>query len=115
MMAATVAPKQTPLGSTACFGRTYGSAIYSRQLDESEVEFSHHMQVTRIDESPRVTKPYTEEQWADVMALGAEVDKELVAGDVRLTMGGEPTFLGVNGYYAGRRQNLMTLDINLVS
>jgi uncharacterized protein (DUF2126 family) len=36
-------------------------------MDEAEVEFSHHMQVTRIHESPRVTKPYTEEQWQEVL------------------------------------------------
>ena len=80
----------------ACTPQPSGAAPIEGGVDESEVEFSHHMQVTRIYESPRVTKPYTEEQWADVMALGAEVDKELVAGDVRLTMGGEPTFVAVN-------------------
>ncbi len=80
----------------ACTPQPSGAAPIEGGVDESEVEFSHHMQVTRIYESPRVTKPYTEEQWADVMALGAAVDQELVAGDVRLTMGGEPTFVAVN-------------------
>jgi uncharacterized protein (DUF2126 family) len=62
-------------------------------VDKCEVEFKHHMQVTRIYESPRVTLPYTDEQWARVQALGADVDKKLEAGDVRLTIGGEPTFV----------------------
>jgi uncharacterized protein (DUF2126 family) len=65
-------------------------------MDKCEVTFAHHMAVTRIYESPRVTKPYSEEQWADVMALGSAVDEELKAGDVRLTMGGEPTFVAVD-------------------
>ena len=80
----------------ACTPQPSGAAPIEGGVDESEVEFSHHMQVTRIYESPRVTKPYTPEQWADVMALGDQVDAELVAGDVRLTMGGEPTFVAVN-------------------
>ncbi len=80
----------------ACTPQPSGAAPIEGGVDESEVEFSHHMQVTRIFESPRVTKPYTPEQWADVMKLGAAVDRELAAGDVRLTMGGEPTFVAVN-------------------
>ena len=57
------------------------------------VSFEHHMEVTRVLETPRVTKPYTEEQWQAVLALGEAVDAKLVAGDVRLTQGGEPTFV----------------------
>jgi uncharacterized protein (DUF2126 family) len=80
----------------ACTPTPSSAAPIEGGVDECEVEFAHHMQVTRIYESPRVTLPYTDEQWADVMALGAKVDEELVAGDVRLTMGGEPTFVAVN-------------------
>jgi len=79
----------------ACTPQPSGAAPIEGAVDDAEVEFSHHMQVTRIHESPRVTKPYTEEQWAQVLALGEAVDRELQAGDVRLTMGGEPTFVAV--------------------
>ncbi len=77
----------------ACTPQPSSAAPIEGLMDEAEVTFSHHMQVTRVLESPRVTKPYTEEQWADVLALGEAVDRQLVAGDVRLTMGGEPTFV----------------------
>ncbi|HSH88454.1 MAG TPA: transglutaminase family protein, partial [Ramlibacter sp.] len=77
----------------ACTPQPSGAAPIEGLVDDAEVEFAHHMQVTRIYESPRVTKPYTEEQWAEVVALGEAVDRELVTGDVRLTMGGEPTFV----------------------
>ncbi|MDO8450003.1 MAG: transglutaminase family protein [Rhodoferax sp.] len=80
----------------ACTPQPSGAAPIEGGMDKCEVEFAHHMAVTRIYESPRVTKPYTEEQWQDVMALGMAVDHELEAGDVRLTMGGEPTFVAVN-------------------
>ncbi len=62
-------------------------------VDPCEVTFGHHMQVIRVEETPRVTKPYTDEQWADILALGDAVDGRLRAGDVRLTQGGEPTFV----------------------
>lgn len=80
----------------ACTPQPSSAAPVEGALDECEVEFSHHMQVTRIHESPRVTKPYTDEQWERIMAVGEAVEDRLVDGDVRLTMGGEPTFVAAS-------------------
>ncbi|MBP6902167.1 MAG: transglutaminase family protein [Burkholderiaceae bacterium] len=80
----------------ACTPTPGSAAPISGAVDECEVEFEHRMQITRIWESPRVTQPYTEEQWQQVLALGEAVDRQLLAGDVRLTMGGEPTFVSVD-------------------
>ncbi len=85
----------------ACTPQPSGAAPIEGSMDKCEVEFEHLMEVTRIYESPRVTKPYTEEQWDEVMSLGHAVDQQLQAGDVRLTMGGEPTFVAVNDRDAG--------------
>lgn len=63
--------------------------------DPVEVTFSFSNTVTRVHEDPRVTAPYTPAQWARIDDLGAAVDKRLEAGDVRLTMGGEPTFVSL--------------------
>jgi uncharacterized protein (DUF2126 family) len=65
-------------------------------VDECKVEFDFAMRVTRIHESPRVTKPYTDGQWQAIEALGHKIDEELRAGDMRLTMGGEPTFVSID-------------------
>jgi len=65
-------------------------------VSPSEVEFQHEMRVTRLVEPARVTKPYTEEQWQQLDQLGERIDRKLVAGDVRLTMGGEPTFVSID-------------------
>jgi len=72
------------------------AAPISGAVDEAEVEFGHEMYVKRLYESPRVTKPYTEDQWAAIDKLGHQVDGKLKAGDVRLTMGGEPTFISID-------------------
>ncbi len=55
----------------------------------------HEMTITRIHETPRVTKPYSDEQWQAIDALGNKVDAALKKQDVRLTMGGEPTFVSL--------------------
>src|SRR5215831_15096884 len=72
------------------------AAPVSGLVSPCEVEFFHEMHVTRIHEDPRVTKPYTEEQWSTVCKLGDQIDAELAAGDVRLTMGGELTFVSID-------------------
>ncbi|MFW5331067.1 DUF2126 domain-containing protein [Hydrogenophaga sp. ZJX-1] len=77
----------------ACTPQPSSAAPVEGAMDKCEVEFEHHMGVTRVYESPRVTKPYTEEQWAGVVALGEKVDADLEKHDVRLTMGGEPTYV----------------------
>ena len=77
----------------ACTPTPGSAAPIEGLVDEAEVEFGHEMKVTRVYESPRVTKPYTEDQWAEVLALGEAVDARLADGDVRLTMGGEPTYV----------------------
>jgi uncharacterized protein (DUF2126 family) len=64
--------------------------------DICEVTFDYLNQVTRIQEDPRITKPYTEQQWQQIVATGDKVELDLEAMDVRLTMGGEPTFVSVD-------------------
>ena len=64
--------------------------------DECEVEFEFSNVVRRVLEDPRVTKPYTEEQWQDIQHLGRAVDAEMKELDIRMTMGGEPTFVSID-------------------
>jgi uncharacterized protein (DUF2126 family)/transglutaminase-like putative cysteine protease len=58
-----------------------------------ETQFDFRMAVSRILETPRVTLPYREHQWREIEALGRVIDEQLSARDIRLTMGGEPTFV----------------------
>ncbi|SFI91062.1 transglutaminase family protein [Planctomicrobium piriforme] len=80
----------------ACTPDPQSAAPISGAIDECEVEFDFAMTLTRIHEDPRVTKPYSPEQWEAINKLGHEVDKRMDAADVRLTMGGEPTFVSID-------------------
>ena len=72
------------------------AAPSSGLLEPVGTTFEHHMRVQRIWEAPRVTLPYSDAQWQGIDALGRQVDTDLARQDVRLTQGGEPTFVSVD-------------------
>jgi uncharacterized protein (DUF2126 family)/transglutaminase-like putative cysteine protease len=80
----------------ACTPDPVSAAPVTGGTDKCETQFSYANRVERIAEDPRVTKPYTEEQWQAVNALGRKVEAALEKGDVRLSMGGEPTFVSID-------------------
>ena len=80
----------------ACSPHPLSAAPITGATEKAEVEFYFHNRVERIHEDPRVTLPYTEQQWSSVTALGKQVDRVLQQHDVRLTMGGEPTFVSID-------------------
>jgi len=80
----------------ACTAMPSSAAPVTGFTDKAEVDFVHEMSVTRIHEDPRVTKPYSEDDWQKIEQLGQQVDADLLAQDVRLTQGGEPTFVSID-------------------
>ena len=82
-----------PLAATA---QPASAAPIEGFTDPCEVEFEFSNTVTRFREDPRVTLPYTDEQWSAIEALGHQVDEKLAHQDVRLTHGGEPTFVSID-------------------
>src|SRR6266478_1697005 len=82
----------------ACTPEPGSAAPVTGAVEKCEVEFEHEMSVRRIYESPRVTRPYTDAQWAAIVDLGHSVDRDLARLDVRLTMGGEPTFVSADDH-----------------
>ena len=65
-------------------------------VEPAGTQFFFEMSVARLNEMLSVTHPFSDEAWAALDALGEAVDRDLVAHDVRLTMGGEPTFVSVD-------------------
>lgn len=77
----------------ACTPDPGSAAPVSGALEPCKTTFAYKNVVERIWERPRVTQPYTDKQWTALLALGDEVDQRMEAQDMRLTMGGEPTFV----------------------
>jgi uncharacterized protein (DUF2126 family) len=80
----------------ACTPEPSAAAAVTGAVDECATTFEHRMRVQRIWEAPRVTKPYSDAEWSAIEALGRTVDADLKVLDVRLTMGGEPTFVSID-------------------
>jgi transglutaminase-like putative cysteine protease len=103
----------------ACTPEPQSAAPVSGLVEPCEVTFEHSLRIDRIWEAPRVTKPYSEAQWTQIELLGHAIDTELKKLDVRLTMGGEPTFVSVddpdaaewNTAALGEQKRILAMDL----
>ena len=80
----------------ACTAEPGNAAPVIGFTDVCETRFEFAMSVTRVHQDPRVTKPYDDAQWSAIVALGRQIDRDFVHHDVRLTQGGEPTFVAID-------------------
>ncbi len=82
----------------ACSAEPHDASPISGSLDDCETELDIEMRLTRLRDDPRSTKPFSDAAWERLLEVGDRVDARLAAGDVRLTMGGEPTFVSIDDY-----------------
>ena len=82
----------------ACSPQPSSASPITGFTEKCECEFEHRMRIERVWEAPRVTKPYSDEQWQAIEALGHQIDADLIDDDVRLTMGGEPIFVSIDDH-----------------
>ncbi|TXI79277.1 MAG: transglutaminase family protein [Flavobacteriales bacterium] len=82
----------------ACSPQPSSAAPITGSTEPCDCAFEHHMHVERVWQAPRVTLPYGDDEWQAIETLGQQIDDELASGDVRLMMGGEPTFVSIDDH-----------------
>jgi uncharacterized protein (DUF2126 family)/transglutaminase-like putative cysteine protease len=82
-----------PLASTSSASQ---AAPISGTAERESIDFTYEMSVRRLNNSRPLSESDAEEQWRRVRQVAHRVDATLAAQDVRLTMGGEPTYVGTD-------------------
>ena len=95
----------------ACTPEPSSASPITGTVDQAECDFSFSMSVARMHEDPRSTKPYTDDQWMRIDRLGKAIDTQLEHDDVRLTFGGEPTFVSMDDM-EGEEWNNAAVGVN---
>ncbi len=80
------------------------SAAIAGGVSKAECAFEFEMDVSRLVDTIRITRPFDDAGWDALDRLGERVEADLQAQDVRLTMGGEPTFVSVDDFEAAEWQ-----------
>jgi uncharacterized protein (DUF2126 family)/transglutaminase-like putative cysteine protease len=80
----------------ACTSSPSQAAPISGTAERVSTDFSYEMSVRRLNDSRRLSQNDAEEQWLRIRQVAHRVDADLEAHDVRLTMGGEPTYVGTD-------------------
>jgi uncharacterized protein (DUF2126 family) len=76
------------------------SAAITGMASYAECDFDYEMSVRRVVDTIRITRPFEDDDWRKIDRLGQKIEADLEAGDVRLTMGGEPTFVSIDDFEA---------------